>query len=121
MSYEEATPQLLSYCMFNFITIIKPTIIPSIRVAKVDYCSVNQSPYVLFGSGIDVIICLRRNATGNAMCIYMRERPSVVSVCMCNSSDSMSFLDIEDPAKTNGSSRRVCKSKENCPTTQYGE
>ena len=33
------------------------------------------------------------------MCIYMRERPSVVSVCMCNSSSRMSFLDIEDPAK----------------------
>ena len=33
------------------------------------------------------------------MCIYMRERPSVVSVCMWNSSNSMSFLDIEDPAK----------------------
>ena len=29
----------------------------------------------------------------------MRERPSVVSVCMCNSSNSMSFLDIKDPAK----------------------
>ena len=29
----------------------------------------------------------------------MRERPSVVSVCKCNSSNSMSFLDIKDPAK----------------------
>ena len=33
------------------------------------------------------------------MCIYMRERPSAVSVCMCNSSNSMLFLDIKDPAK----------------------
>ena len=33
------------------------------------------------------------------MCIYMRERPSVVSVCKCNSSNSMSFLVIKDPAK----------------------
>ena len=33
------------------------------------------------------------------MCIYMRERPSVVSVCMCNSSNSTSFLDMKDPAK----------------------
>ena len=33
------------------------------------------------------------------MCIYMREQPSVVSVCMYNSSNSMSFLDIEYPAK----------------------
>ena len=33
------------------------------------------------------------------MRIYMRERPSVVSVCMCNSSNSMSFLDIKDPTK----------------------
>ena len=33
------------------------------------------------------------------MCIYMRELPSVVSVCKCNSSTSMSFLDIKDPAK----------------------
>ena len=33
------------------------------------------------------------------MRIYMRERPSVESVCMCNSSNSMSFLDIKDPAK----------------------
>ena len=33
------------------------------------------------------------------MCIYMRERPNVVSVCTCNSSNSMSFLDIKDPAK----------------------
>ena len=33
------------------------------------------------------------------MCIYMRERPSVVSVCMCISSNSTSFLDIKDPAK----------------------
>ena len=40
-----------------------------------------------------------RNATGNAMCIYMRERSSVVSVCKCNSSNSMSFLDTKDPAK----------------------
>ena len=39
------------------------------------------------------------NTTGNAMCIYMRERPNVVSVCMNNSSNSMSFLDIKDPAK----------------------
>ena len=41
----------------------------------------------------------KRNTTGNAMCIYMRERTSVVSVCKCNSSNSMSFLDIKDPAK----------------------
>ena len=41
----------------------------------------------------------KRNTTGNAMCIYMRERPSIVSVCKCNSSNSMSFLDIKDPAK----------------------
>ena len=33
------------------------------------------------------------------MCIYMRERHSAVSVCMCNSSNSMSFLDIKDSAK----------------------
>ena len=33
------------------------------------------------------------------MCIYMRERRSVVPVYMCNSSNSMSFLDITDPAK----------------------
>ena len=33
------------------------------------------------------------------MCIYMRGRPCVVSVCMCNSSNNMLFLDIEDPAK----------------------
>ena len=33
------------------------------------------------------------------MCIYMRERPSVVPVCMCNSSNSVSFLDAKDPAK----------------------
>ena len=33
------------------------------------------------------------------MCIDMRERPSVVSVCMCNSSNSISFLDIKDPTK----------------------
>ena len=33
------------------------------------------------------------------MCIYMRERPSVVSVCMYNSSNSVSFIDIKDPAK----------------------
>ena len=33
------------------------------------------------------------------MCIYMRERPSSVSVCRCSSSNSMSFLDIKDPAK----------------------
>ena len=37
----------------------------------------------------------KRNTTGNAM----RERQSVVSVCMNNSSNSMSFLDIKDPAK----------------------
>ena len=41
----------------------------------------------------------KRNTTGNAMCIYMRERPSVASVCMNSSSNSMSFLDITDPAK----------------------
>ena len=29
----------------------------------------------------------------------MRARPSAVSVCMCNSSNSMSFLDTKDPAK----------------------
>ena len=29
----------------------------------------------------------------------MRERTSVVSVCMCNSSNSVSFLDIKDTAK----------------------
>ena len=33
------------------------------------------------------------------MCISMRERPSVVSVCTNNSSNSMSFLDIKNPAK----------------------
>ena len=33
------------------------------------------------------------------MCICMCERPSVVSVCKCNSSNSISFLDIKDPAK----------------------
>ena len=33
------------------------------------------------------------------MCIYMRERPNAVSVCMNNSSNSMSFLNIKDPAK----------------------
>ena len=32
------------------------------------------------------------------MCIYMRERPGAVSVCMSNSSN-MSFLDIKNPAK----------------------
>ena len=32
------------------------------------------------------------------MCIYMHEWPSAVSVCMNNSSNSMSFLDIKDPA-----------------------
>ena len=32
------------------------------------------------------------------MCIYMRERPGAVSVCMSNISN-MSFLDIKDPAK----------------------
>ena len=31
-------------------------------------------------------------------CIYMHERPSSVSVCVCSSSN-MSFLDIMDPAK----------------------
>ena len=52
MSYEEATPQLIcgsAYCMLNFITIINPTIIPSIRVAKTVYCSVNQSLYFWLG------------------------------------------------------------------------
>ena len=33
------------------------------------------------------------------MCMYLRELSSVVSVCKCNSSNSMSFLDIKDPAK----------------------
>ena len=33
------------------------------------------------------------------MCIYVRERPSVLSVRKCNSSNSVSFLDIKDPAK----------------------
>ena len=33
------------------------------------------------------------------MCIDMRERPSVVSVCMGNSRNSMSFPDIKDPAQ----------------------
>ena len=41
----------------------------------------------------------KRNTTGNAMCKYMRERSSVVSVCKYNTSKSMSFLDIYDPAK----------------------
>ena len=41
----------------------------------------------------------KRNTTGNAMCVYMRERPSSGSVCKCNSSNSMSFLDIKDRAK----------------------
>ena len=74
MSYEEATPEQLSmwecilyvyylcggtHCMFNFMTIIKPTIIPSIRRVCVyvcgggggggDYCSMNQTLYVLSG------------------------------------------------------------------------
>ena len=35
----------------------------------------------------------------NAMCIYICERPGVVSVCMSNSSNGISFLDIKDPAK----------------------
>ena len=30
----------------------------------------------------------------NAMCIYMRERPGAVSVCMINCSNNMSFFDI---------------------------
>ena len=34
----------------------------------------------------------------NAMCIYMRERPGAVSLCM-SSSSNMSFLDIKVPAK----------------------
>ena len=67
----------------------------------------NQSLYVLFGFGINVMFVgykcnfmfEKRNTTGNAMCIYMRERRRVVSVCMNNSSNSMSFLDINDPAK----------------------
>ena len=33
------------------------------------------------------------------MCIYMRERPGAVSVYKSNTSNSMSFLDIKDPAK----------------------
>ena len=33
------------------------------------------------------------------MCIYMRERPSVASICMCTSSNNVSFRDIKDPAK----------------------
>ena len=33
------------------------------------------------------------------MCIYMHERPSAVSVCVCGNSSNMSFLDIKDPAK----------------------
>ena len=32
------------------------------------------------------------------MCIYMRERPNAVSVCVSNSSN-MSFLAIKDPVK----------------------
>ena len=31
-------------------------------------------------------------------CVYMRERPGAVSVCMSNSGNNMSFLDIKDPA-----------------------
>ena len=40
-----------------------------------------------------------KKTTGNATCIYMRERHGAVSVCVCNSSNSMSFLDINDPTK----------------------
>ena len=40
----------------------------------------------------------KKHKRKNAMCIYMRERPSAVSVCMSNSSN-MSFLVINDPAK----------------------
>ena len=40
----------------------------------------------------------KRNTIGNAMCICMREQP-IVSVCKCNTSNSMSFPDKNDPAK----------------------
>ena len=40
----------------------------------------------------------KKHKRENVMCIYMRERPGTVSVCMSNSSN-MSFLDIKDPGK----------------------
>ena len=40
------------------------------------------------------------------MCIYMRERSSGVSVCKCNSSKIMAFLDIKEYVKAMKTVRR---------------
>ena len=86
--------------MFNFITIIKPTIIPSIRMVRDGPLFCEPKPIRLIWVGYKCNFMFeKRNITGNAMCIYVRERPNVVSVCMNNSSNSMSFLDIKYPAK----------------------
>ena len=41
----------------------------------------------------------RETQQENALCKFMREQSSVVSVCMNNSSNSWLFLDIKGPAK----------------------
>ena len=83
--------------MFNFITIIKPTIIPSIRRVREEllFCEPNHMRLIWFGYNVIRVIMFGKE---HLMCIYIDERPSFVSVCDCSSSN-MSFLDIRDPAK----------------------
>ena len=60
-------------------------------------CSVNQTLYVSSDYGINVIMFEKKHK--KLMCIYMHERPSAVSVCVCSNSSNMSFLEIKYPTK----------------------
>ena len=75
-----------------------------------DYCSVNQSLYVLSGQGINVLMFVvcnfmfeKRNTTGRMQCVYTPASDPALyqfaTVQQCNSSNSMSFLDIKNPAE----------------------
>ena len=114
MSYEDATPQLLSmwectlcvyyicgsaHCMFNFITIIKPAILPSITIVREGLLFCEPNCLIWLGYKCN---------------IYMHVRPNAVSVCVCSSSNMSRYKGFSE---TNGSSRRVCNGDENFPTT----
>ena len=67
-----------AYCMFSFITIIKPTIIPSIRTVRQGLLFCEPNAIRLIWLGYKCNLSLKKHKK--------LERPSVVSVCVCRNS-----------------------------------